>query len=78
MKGLPMFELFLIACVGPKLCDYITAPIPYHTVERCQQQAAIIAGQVRGRAAPGLKLEFETHCEPRFSVAVHLPEITTK
>jgi hypothetical protein len=73
-----MFELFVIACVGLKTCEYITAPIAYPSLERCEQQAAIIAGQVRGRRPPGLKLEFETHCEPRFSVAVRLPAATDR
>lgn len=43
-----MFELLLVACVGISGCDAIASPIRYATEERCQHQAALLAGTLRG------------------------------
>ena len=44
-----MFELFLVACVGLNVCDYLAVPVAYETEAQCARQAALIAGMVNGR-----------------------------
>jgi hypothetical protein len=44
-----MYELFLVACVGLNVCDYLAVPVAYETEAQCAQQAALIAGMVNGR-----------------------------
>lgn len=44
-----MYELFLVACVGLNVCDYVAVPVTYESEARCIQQAALIAGMVNGR-----------------------------
>ncbi|WP_029007925.1 hypothetical protein [Azospirillum halopraeferens] len=44
-----MFQLFVVACVALRACEYMTVPLPYPTEARCAQQAAILAGMVRAR-----------------------------
>lgn len=58
-----MFELFLIACVGLRACEYIAAPFAYVSEPVCARQAALIAGMVRGRHADaGRDLAVEFTC----------------
>lgn len=64
-----MYELFLIACVGVKMCQYISAPISYPTEFRCHMAAALVAGQVRGNRHPGLKLDYKHTCTRKTDVA---------
>ena len=45
------FALFLRVCVADVECEYIAPVVHYPTVERCVQQAAILAGMARGRYA---------------------------
>ena len=64
-----MYELFLVACVGAKICQYLTAPIVYPTESRCRIAAALLAGQLRGTRSPGRKLEYRHECRYQFSIA---------
>ena len=65
-----MYELFLVACVGAKLCQYVTVPYDYPTEARCHIAAALVAGQVRGTREAGLKLSYSHECQRRYPVAV--------
>ena len=64
-----MYELFLVACVGVKLCQYVTVPYSYPTETRCHIAAALVAGQVRGARASGLDLSYRHDCQRKFPVA---------
>jgi len=44
-----VYELFLVACVGLNVCDYLAVPVTYETEAACARQAALIAGMVNGR-----------------------------
>jgi hypothetical protein len=44
-----VYELFLVACIGLNVCDYVAVPVTYETEAVCAQQAALIAGMVNGR-----------------------------
>ena len=44
-----VYELFLVACVGLNVCDYVAVPVAYETEAACAKQAALIAGMVNGR-----------------------------
>jgi hypothetical protein len=57
-----MFELLLVACVAGRFCEYIASPVAYPHEERCIQQAAMLAGMVRGRRAPTLALAYRYKC----------------
>ena len=59
-----MFELFLVACVGFKVCEYLAVPQPYETEQACAQQAALIAGMVNGRYDIGGELPWRYECYP--------------
>ena len=67
-----MYELFLVACIGARICEYIHAPIFYPTENRCQIAAALVAGQVRGKMRPGLKLDYDFSCTQK----IDLPRYT--
>jgi hypothetical protein len=69
-----MYELFLVACVGVKICQYLTAPISYPTESRCHIAAALLAGQVRGTENPGKRFEYRHECQRKFSVAELKPK----
>ena len=58
-----MFELFVVACVAARACEYITAPLTYPTEARCAEQAAILAGMVRARHSLR-ELSYEYTCSP--------------
>lgn len=58
-----MYELFLIACVGGRICDYTLIPMLYTTEARCEQQAALLAGMQRGSRPPGLGLSYRFRCQ---------------
>ena len=64
-----MYELFLIACVGAKICQYITAPIDYPTIARCQMAASLAAGRVGGSEDAAWPLKYEFQCTPKTRVA---------
>lgn len=60
-----MFELFVVACISLRACEYVTAPIHYESEARCLQQAAVLAGMARGRhAEAGNNLTYEATCRP--------------
>ncbi len=65
-----MFELLLVACVNFTVCEYIASPLPYASREACAQQAALIAGTVRGRHDAGGKLTYSFDCRPTASAAL--------
>lgn len=49
-----MFSLILTTCLGMTgFCVVEASPISYVTLERCQQQAAIIAGMTKAAFVPG-------------------------
>lgn len=61
-----MFELFVVACIAMRACEYITVPLAYDSEARCQQQAALVAGMVRGRHARiGNGMTYEAVCRPQ-------------
>jgi hypothetical protein len=64
-----MYELFLVACVGVKLCQYVMVPYSYPTESRCRIAAAMLAGQVRGSRESGLDLTYRHDCNRKFPVA---------
>ncbi len=64
-----MYELFLVACVGAKICQYVTVPYDYPTEARCHIAAAVLAGQLRGTRAPGLELKYRHDCQRKYPVA---------
>jgi hypothetical protein len=64
-----MYELFLVACVGVKLCHYLMAPYRYPTESRRHIAAAVLAGQLRGARDPGLDLSYRHDCQRRVPVA---------
>ncbi len=64
-----MYELFLMACVGVKLCHYVTVPYSYPTESRCHIAAAMLAGQVRGTREPGIDLSYRHDCQRKFPIA---------
>lgn len=70
-----MFELFVVACIAMRACEYITVPLAYDSEARCQQQAALVAGMVRGRHARiGAGMTYEAVCRPQaVAWAVTLP-----
>lgn len=60
-----MFELFVVACVAYRACEYVVVPMRYQDEARCFQQAALIAGMARGRhPAAGSSLTYEATCRP--------------
>jgi len=59
-----MFELFLVACVGFKVCEYLAIPEVYETEQACARQAALIAGMVNGRYDTGGELTWRYECNP--------------
>jgi hypothetical protein len=59
-----MFELFLVACVGLKVCEYLAVPQLYETEAQCAAQAALIAGMVNGRYDAGGALTWRYECDP--------------
>lgn len=65
---MPMYELFVVACVGAQLCQYIFAPIAYPTITHCNIAASIIAGEVRGRHQPGLPLSYRHECTQKHPI----------
>lgn len=69
-----MFELFLVACVGARICHYVTVPYMYPTESRCHIAAAVLAGQFRGTRPPGMTLTYRHECGQTQHVAVHKPE----
>lgn len=71
-----MVELFVLACVASRACEYITVPIAYPDERACARQAAIVAGMVRGRQPFGGTLDYEYTCLPadRVRVAVRPEE----
>lgn len=72
-----MYELFLVACVGAKICQYISAPITYPTITRCEIAAALVAGQVRGTKEPGMRLEYSRECTPERDLATRQSDLAT-
>jgi ssDNA-binding Zn-finger/Zn-ribbon topoisomerase 1 len=70
---LAMFELLLVACVNFTVCEYIASPLAYETREACAQQAALIAGTVRGRHDAGGELTYRYDCRPVVSAALAAP-----
>ena len=72
-----MFELLLVACVGLRSCEYIVAPSLYESERVCLQQAALLAGMVRGHYAPGEDLRYTPYCQKvehaRFQFAEAIP-----
>lgn len=61
-----MFELFVVACIAARACEYITVPLAYDSEARCQQQAALVAGMVRGRyPQAGNDMIYEAVCRPQ-------------
>jgi hypothetical protein len=69
-----MYELFLVACIGAKICQYLAVPISYPTESRCRIAAALIAGQVRGTRNPGQTLKYDYECERKLPVAELTPQ----
>lgn len=64
-KGAALFELFVVACIASRACEYVTVPAAYASRPACERQAAIIAGMVRGRHADaGRALVYEFTCTP--------------
>ncbi len=59
-----MFELMVIACVGTHICEYISSPISYPSETRCAYNAALVAGQARGRIDDTWSLEYQYTCVP--------------
>ena len=60
-----MFELFLVACIATRACEYVTVPHHYESEARCQQQGAVLAGMVRGRhPQAGIELNYVATCRP--------------
>ncbi len=58
-----MFELLVIACIGTRLCEYVAVPLSYPTLQRCEGQAAVIAGMVYGKHdAPFGELDYRYVC----------------
>lgn len=69
-----MFELFVVACIAMRACEYITVPLAYDSEARCWQQAALVAGMVRGRHARiGTGMTYEAVCRPQAVAWVALP-----
>jgi hypothetical protein len=64
-----MFELFLVACVGLNVCDYVAVPVAYETEAQCARQAALIAGMVNGRYDLAEPLTWRYECEAQESQA---------
>ncbi len=68
-----MVELFLIACIGLRTCEYLAVPQQFGTVAQCERQAALIAGMVRGRHATTDLFEYKAFCHeaggPMFRLA---------
>lgn len=61
-----MFELYLVACVAMRACEYVTVPHRYESEARCQQQGAVLAGMVRGRHPhAGDALTYTAACRPQ-------------
>jgi len=44
-----MFHLVVLVCISTSTCERLQVPFAYATEARCAEQAAIIAGMVRGR-----------------------------
>lgn len=60
-----MFELYLVACIAMRACEYVTVPHHYESETRCQQQGAVLAGMVRGRhPQAGIELTYVATCRP--------------
>ncbi len=70
-----MFELFVVACVGARICEYLDVPMLYPSEPRCVQQAALIAGTVKGRHDPSLELTYEYECRPARLTATKEAEV---
>jgi len=64
-----MYELFLVACVGVRLCQYVIVPYSYPTESRCRIAAAVLAGQVRGAGDAGHELRYRHDCRRIFPLA---------
>jgi hypothetical protein len=66
-----VYELFLVACVGLNVCDYVAVPVAYETESACARQAALIAGMVNGRydIAESLIWRFECTATEEATVA---------
>lgn len=61
-----MFELYLVACIAMRACEYVTVPHHYESEARCQQQGAMLAGMTRGRhPQAGNDLSYTATCRPR-------------
>ncbi|MEQ8968624.1 MAG: hypothetical protein RID91_22585 [Azospirillaceae bacterium] len=58
-----MFELMVVACVGPTICEHRFSPIAYASEERCAHQAALIAGMSAGRWPPGREVTYRFRCQ---------------
>jgi hypothetical protein len=59
-----VFELLLVACTGSRICDIMASPITYPTEQRCANNAALIAGMVRGRYASTWDHSYRYLCRP--------------
>lgn len=59
-----MFELFVVACIAYRACEYTVAPLRYPDEARCRQQGALLAGMARGKHADaaGAELHYEITC----------------
>ncbi|MGP1394756.1 MAG: hypothetical protein ACTS3R_04535 [Inquilinaceae bacterium] len=59
-----MFVMMLVACVGLNAadCTWITSPSLYASSQRCADQAALIAGTERARAARRSTFAYRFRC----------------
>ena len=57
-----MFHLVVVVCMSATACETVQVPLTYPTEARCAEQAAIVAGMVRGRLLTSRPLNYEYSC----------------
>lgn len=59
-----MYSLLYTICISTAMCITDTSPLSYNTLERCQQQGAILSGQLKAQVFPPTrhKVKIEVVC----------------
>ncbi|MEX2296197.1 MAG: hypothetical protein WD715_02205 [Dongiaceae bacterium] len=65
-----MFELFLVACIGTNVCEYLAVPYAYESESHCAAQAAVIAGMLHGRYPASGPVTYRYECNPVLAAIV--------